>query len=306
MGSGAVKVYFFGGKGGVGKTSISSAFALFLSRLGRKVLLISTDPAHSLTDIFGVSFSEGEVKENLHIIQIEPSRAIKEYIDRALDTVSRLFGTEEEREIKSIFKDIEYTPGVEDAVIVETLSKVILSNWDRYSYFVVDTAPTGHTLYMVKTVARVGVWLEELIRRRSRADRFLESAGKGREDKVLGILRERRERFSKFASLLFSDKVIFIPVLNPERLSIEETHRLVKEIRALGMKVNTLVVNKVLPEHTTDPFLRERKKQEKEYLSEIRRRFRDLKIVEVPLKEKDIKGIGALKELAEELKLLSL
>ena len=298
------KLIFLGGKGGVGKTTLSSALSLLLSQRDRRTLLISTDPAHSLSDVFGLKPAKGTVKVNdrLEYLEIDPYEVIKEHIKRALESIESFVSPETFSRIKEAFHNVEHTPGAEEAAVLERLSKVILENLDSYDHFVVDTAPTGHTLNMLRTVGRVGSWLEELLKRRREAGRFKEAGGLNpRDEKVLEILRERRERFARFSEILFSKRTLFVPVLIPERLPIMETERLVAELKRLNLNLEYIFVNKVLPPETTDSFLLMRKEQERRYMKDIKEKFSHLRLIEVSMKERDVEGIDTLKEISTEL-----
>ena len=296
------KLILFGGKGGVGKTTLSSSLALLLSKRGRRVLLISTDPAHSLSDLFGAR-GRGviEVSEWLHILEIDPQEAVREHIKKVLESLESLLSPDVFSQIKEVFHSVEETPGAEESAIIERLSSLILERIEDYDHFVVDTAPTGHTLQMLKTVGRVGSWIEELLRKRKNAHRFWEAGGSLREDRTLKLLEERRKRFAKFSGLILSPRTTFVPVLNPERLPIEETHRLVENLGKMGMGIELLIVNKVLPEGKEGLFLHMRKEQEKEYVREIEKRFRDFRKIYIPLRERDISSLEDLQELSLEL-----
>ena len=297
------KLTFFGGKGGVGKTTLSCALAVHLSRRGKKTLLISTDPAHSLSDLFGVSAPQiKEVKKGLFILEIDPYGVIKEHIKRILNTIEKSLSPDTFRRVKTAIESVEDTPGTQESAIVEELSKIVLSGWHTYDHIVVDTAPTGHTIHMLRSVSGIGVWIEELIKNREKAKRLREAGSpENNSDKLLETLRERRERFSKFHRLLTSKECAFIPVLNPEKLSIEETGRMINSLSSVGVKIPFIVVNKVLPDNVEGSFLLSRKEQEKAYLSEIRERFRKYPLIEVKMRDKDVNSYEELGAVGEEL-----
>ena len=293
------RVYFFGGKGGVGKTTLSSAFSLILAKT-KKVLLISTDPAHSLSDLFGseVGPEAKEVEENLWAVEIDPKKQIEVYIKGAIEAIEGSVSPEVFEQIKEMFHSVEHTPGVEEAAILDALSRIVLKG--PFEAFVVDTAPLGHALAMFRTAGRVGRWLEELIKRKSSAESFREKAGLGRLSRTLEILRERRERFSRFLEVVIRDS-LFFPVLNPEKLSIVETERMVEEVTGLGIEITHLFVNKVMPKDVKGEFVERRRSQEKIYMDLIRERFGSFKIVTVEMRPRDVVGMEDLKELAKEL-----
>ncbi len=297
------KLYFFGGKGGVGKTTLSSAFSLLLSKRGHRTLLLSTDPAHSLSDILETEPLREltQISERLTALEIDPSEVVRDYVDKALMSIEGTVSPEVFEEIREVFHTVKETPGVEEAAVIDALSRVILENLNSFDSFVVDTAPTGHTLSMLRTVGRVGRWLEELLRRKRMAKRMEEAGGVEREERAIRILEERRERFSRLLRLILSRETLFIPVLNPERLPILETEKMVAELKRIGIDLELLIVNKVLPENVRDEFLIERKEQEREYIKEIEERFVSLRIIKIPMREKDVKGLEELKDLATDL-----
>ncbi len=298
------KVYFFGGKGGVGKTTVSSAFSLILSRKGRRVLIISTDPAHSLSDIFGVDIG-GDLKEvvpGLVATEIDPKEEIKSHIEMALKTVERVVSPEVLDQIREVFRSVEHTPGVEEAAVVDALSRRITDGWKDFDCFVVDTAPTGHSLAMLKTVSRIGKWMEEVLERKLRAEEFKKIAGIGEgTPEALRTLRERRERLGRFSEIILSDETVFIPVLNPEKLSVLETERLVRDLKSIGIDVPCLIVNKVIPKGVGGEFLERRRSQERVYLQMIEERFADVRRIILEMRPTDVKGLEDLKDLASEL-----
>ncbi len=293
------KVFLFGGKGGVGKTTLSSASALYLSEKGYKTLLISTDPAHSLSDVLGtkVGSQPTEVSENLYALEIDPSQVLEEYIERAIKIAERISSPDTYKHFKEMIESLVDAPGTAESALLDRLARVITESYGEWDAFVVDTAPTGHTLQMLKTVGRMGSWLEELIKRRKEANRLREMAGENREDDALKILTERRKRLSAFSKVVLSKETLFTPVMIAQRLSIEETHRLIKSLSSWNINTGKIAVNKILPEDIRDAFLLKRKEQERKYLEEIESRFGRDRIVKVRLFERDIVGINALRRL---------
>lgn len=293
-----MKVYFFGGKGGVGKTTVSSSFAVKVSEKGKKTLLISTDPAHSLSDVFNKKI-EGEKKlsENLTAVEIDVYGEIKTYKERVIESSKAFLSKEVLKSLEEILENLEASPGIEDVVILEALSRIITQRWKKYDVFVVDTAPTGHTLGLLKTVGKLSNALEEIIKIKEKIEEFRYRAGKEKRVKAIEIIKERKRRFSKFSEIIYNYSV-FIPVLIPEKLPLEETLRLVNSLISIGIKVEKVIVNRILPENPKDEFLKRRKEIEKKYVEEIEERLKGIEKIYIPLLEEEVVGYEKLKNFA--------
>jgi arsenite-transporting ATPase len=299
---------FFGGKGGVGKTTCSAALALSASREGRRVLLVSTDPAHSTSDVFELPIgpSVREILPRLHALEIDPDVAVQAYVDRAKDGLSGLFSP---NVVRAAARQIELAasmPGVSDAALFERMAEILLGEAGRYDLVVFDTAPTGHSLRLLRMPELMGGWIEALAHRRREVGEAQAAAARGgasgpadEEDPVLALLRGRAERMARTqAALTDAAQVGFVLVLIPERLPIEETARAVHALDAAGFPVAGLVVNRVLPEAAEGRFFEARKAQERRYLDEIGRRLAGPPRVSVPQLEADVHGIAALERVA--------
>ena len=292
-----MKVVFFGGKGGVGKTTISSAYAVKKAEEGKEVLLISTDPAHSLSDIFQEEIKDRKkLKDRLTAVEIDIKKELEEYKNKVFSLASNLFNPHTRAQLEGLLHTLEESPGIEDVVILEALSKILTT--ESYDLAVVDTAPTGHTLGLLKTVRNTSQVLREVIKIKRRIKTLREMAGREENDKTLMLLEEREKRLQAFSKLIYSE-ARFVPVLNPEKLPILETQRLVQGLRHIGLTVSLLIVNKVLPENVSEPFLLKRKEIERKYLSEIEEVFGDVKKVYIPLLEEEVMGYERLKSFAQ-------
>lgn len=293
-----MKVYFFGGKGGVGKTTISSAFAVKLSEEGKRVLLISTDPAHSLSDIFSERIEdEKEITKSLTVKEINIKKELEEYKQKVLNFSRAVLKPQMEIHLQKILHNLEESPGIEDIVIFETLSKEIVHRKGKFDVFVIDTAPTGHTLGLLKTVGSLGNLFEEIIKLKRNIEKLRSLSGREVKNTALEYLRERKRRFSEFSEIIYNHSE-FIPILTPEKLPIEETYRLISSLRNRGINVEKLIVNKILPSESEDLFLKSRKEVEEKYIDDIKKKFSHLKLIFIPFMEKEIVGYDKLKEFS--------
>jgi arsenite-transporting ATPase len=292
------EVLFFGGKGGVGKTTCASAMALAASRTGRRVLLVSTDPAHSISDIFERRLGPDPqpIAPSLHAMELDATMEARRYVAEVKAHIAELFGhailAEANRQI-----DLAATmPGAEEVALFDRMGELIRGEDDRFDLIIFDTAPTGHTLRLIRMPELMEAWIKALSRSR-RAMLHVEQDDK--QDPILITLTERLERLRLLRARLISGRTTgFVLVLIAERLPIEETSRAIGQLSEAGVKVGALVVNRVLPELATDAFLVARRRQERTYLDEIVHRFAAHPMVRIPQFESDVYGLPALERLS--------
>jgi arsenite/tail-anchored protein-transporting ATPase len=303
---------FFGGKGGVGKTTLGAAFALRLARRSEKTLLVSTDPAHSTSDVLGAKLS-GEptrVEENLWAVEVDAASDAEAYIERIKEDARESVSTEV---LPTVHKHLDLarsSPGIEESAMFDRMVELISLCPSRYDRIVFDTAPTGHTLRLLTLPALLSTWAEGMVRQREKVagmERMLRNlAGKdGPEgDPILERLRERKNRFHHARHRLLEDATFYL-VLIPERLPIEETARTLEVLTQNGVHVGALIVNRVLPERVgrdAGEFMRARLEQQSEYLEEIERRLGPRgEIVRVEQDARDITRREQLEGIADQL-----
>ena len=288
------EVLFFGGKGGVGKTTCASATALAASRAGKRVLLVSTDPAHSTADIFERQIGPEPVQlsPSLHAMEIDATTESQRYVAEVKKHIAQLFGHAILKEANRQIDLAATMPGAEEVALFDRMGGLIRGEDDRFDLIVFDTAPTGHTLRLIRMPELMEAWIRALSRSR-RAMLGVEQDDK--QDPIMITLNERLERLRLLRARLVSGRTTaFVLVLIPERLPIEETSRAIDQLDDVGVNVGWLVVNRVLPDTSTDPFLSARRRQEHVYLEEIDRRFASHPMVRVPQLESDVYGMAAL------------
>ena len=304
------QVVFFGGKGGVGKTTCSSAFALAASRRGARVLLVSTDPAHSTSDIFEreVGPDEREIEPNLCAVEIDPVRESARYVSGVKRDIERMFSPAVIRQAHRQIDLAAASPGLADVALLDRMIDVIVERGARYDLLVFDTAPTGHTVQLLRTPEVMETWIQALVRHR----RALLEIDRGTEpqagatplasDPVLAALERRHERLKLLrARVLDRETTSFVLVTIPERLAIEETCRAREQLTATGIDVGALVVNRILPDDVDGAFYRSRKAQESRYLEEIVRRFPRIRRVDVRQLPHDVYGLASLTLISDQL-----
>ena len=292
-------VLFFGGKGGVGKTTCASATALAASRMGKRVLLVSTDPAHSTADIFErpIGPEPVQIAGALYGMEIDAASESRRYVVGVKEQIAKLFGHSILKEANRQIDLAATMPGAEEVALFDRMGALIRGEDERFDLIVFDTAPTGHTMRLIRMPELMEAWIKALSRSR-RAMLGVEQDD--REDPIMISLSERLERLRELRARLLSGRTTgFALVLIAERLPIEETSRAIEQLDEAGVKTGALVVNRILPAESADPFLCARQKQERVYLAEIEQRFGAYPIVRVPQLESDVYGLAALERVSK-------
>ena len=297
------KFIFFGGKGGVGKTTCSSAFSKCCAKTGDKTLLVSTDPAHSLADIFGIVIGPEIVllEENLYGIEIDADLERNKYSERIKAQLSTGISPVIIEEIQRQIDAANVSPGSEEAAIFDKFVEIIEEKGDEFDRIIFDTAPTGHTLRLLSLPELMGGWMDSLIDKRKKAlglMRMINSSSKVQRDAidndpVLSILEKRRSKFEKARSILIdSDNMEFIFVINPEKLPILETKKAIDVLTKYRIPVAGVVVNRTIPDEFChdNEFWGKRKLVERQYMDIINTEFEGKILTILPLLAEDIKG----------------
>ncbi len=287
------KIIFFGGKGGVGKTSCSTAYAIAQSNKGLKTLLVSTDPAHSISDLFHESIGS-EVKqlsENLFGIEINPEMESQLYINKVRKDLKKILSPIIMEDLNKQLDAAIVSPGSHESALFDKMVEFIIHFSEVYDCIIFDTAPTGHTVRLLSLPELLGGWIESLMSKRKKTISLKNMIGRDRNEKdpILEILSRRKDNLECARRIMMDENMLeFAFVLNAERMPIEETKKAVVLLRDYGINVSTLVVNKILPEDATDPFWVKKKESEGMYLDEIKTGIKAKHIFEIPLFQEDM------------------
>ncbi|NDI33736.1 ArsA family ATPase [Chengkuizengella sediminis] len=298
------KIIFVGGKGGVGKSTSASAIAMGFAKAGKKTLLISTDPAHNTGDIFQIKINNTPTKilKNLSGIEVDSEQETKKYIKQVKMNIQEVVKVKMLEEVHRQIDTAASAPGAEEAALFDRIVSIILDEQDHYDLLIFDTAPTGHTIRLLSLPDLLEVWINGMLeKRKSTTDRYskLLNDGEPIEDPIYEVLLKRKQRFSAVRSVLLDGtKTGIVFVLNPERLPIVETEKAILLLKQHDLQVQSLIVNKVLPEEADGQFLEQRRRIEKNYLSEIETRFSAQSKIYVPLFANDISSIDDIQKIS--------
>jgi arsenite-transporting ATPase len=287
------KIIFVGGKGGVGKTTCASTLA-FMHSKENKVLLVSTDPAHSTGDLFDIVINKKDEKfkysESLDILEIDGEKEAELYISNIQKQCNLMLSPVIIGEIKGQLNRAKNSPGTHESAIFEKINKIIIENRE-YDYIIFDTAPTGHTLRLINLPKTINVWMDTLIKKRKKIlmlkNMKFDRKDRIADDKVLNLLETRRDGLLSIHKILSdSDKVSFYFVMNPEKLSFLETKRGVESLDELGVRVDKIIINKLYP-NSIDPFWQEQKKKQDKFIEIISEEFSTREVITIPYLEKE-------------------
>lgn len=314
-----LKWIFVGGKGGVGKTTTSCSVGALLSKTRKSCLIISTDPAHNLSDAFRQKFGPAPVRvngfDNLYCMEIDPL-AQKRAMDLALANQTAASGGQEQemsgmlKGMQSFMKDLSGSiPGIDEAMSFAELMKSVDSM--EYDVIVFDTAPTGHTLRLLSFPKTLEKTMGKILALKSKFGGMLNMAtqmmaaqgmGNGKGPDAMKIVEklENTMKVVRRVNSQFKDPTLttFVCVCIPEFLSLFETERLVQELNNFEIDTHCIVVNQVLPIDAGLDVLKARQRMQRKYLEQIYDLYEKFKIVEMPMLREEVRGPEAIKRFA--------
>jgi arsenite-transporting ATPase len=305
---------FYGGKGGVGKTTCASAFALAsaFTPPAPRVLLVSTDPAHSLGDVFGVALSSApkRIRPSLDAVELDASRAFARWLHEHRRPLGEILehGTWLDRADVDALLDLSI-PGVDELAGILEIARLaddrLKGPRASYDLIVVDTAPTGHTLRLLSapaTVAAVAGVLDALQQQHRLIREQLARVGGRPEasDRLIALLAQQARDTA--ARLQDPAQTAFHWVMLPEELSLAETEDGIGALERGGMSVPEITVNRALADAPPCPVCDRRRADERRVIGAIARRLGRGRLVRViPDALREPRGVAALKKIAAEL-----
>ena len=294
------RLLLFGGKGGVGKTTTSTSTAVGLADAGLKVLLVSSDPAHSTSDSLGVQLNsspmEVEGVPGLWGLELDPEARISDHIPKLTESLGPLMGGES----LDMNASEMVLPGLDEAMAFDELLKHLENpDWD---VIVFDTAPTGHTLRFLALPEIIEKWADKIIKmhRVTGGIRAMMFGAKDGE-KMKNELDKFRRRVLHVRRILCNPDVTrFTLVTIPEKMGVNETVRAHQALAEFNLPVSGCVINRMTPDLDHE-FIQTRRINEKSNIELLNSQLPDLHLHEVELKDTDIHGLESLREMSYEL-----
>ncbi len=304
----------FGGKGGLGKTTLSATSALWQARQGKRVLLFSVDPKASLSDIFQKDiFGKGPVPimQNLWAQEVDADRRIKDYQEEIRKKILDMYGFDRvPEEIDNYIAAASAEPAMEESAIFDAVVDIIVQG--DYDYYIYDLVPLGHALYYLSMAKVYDEWINKITKLREEMRQYDQVAATMRreetleEDKILGELMYIKERINASSQILTDKRrTAFFFELVPEEMIILDTKKAAELFARFDVPLSGYVVNRVLPSDLgagqIPEYLRNRIAMQQKYLKEIQSTFGSQILSHVPEMERDVTGLPMIERLAERL-----
>lgn len=296
------RIIIFTGKGGVGKTSLAAAHATLSAKNGKRTLIMSTDMAHSLGDVFdqGLGKSNTHITNNLEALEVDPNylmdheyKDMKNALSNMMETSGMPFGAIEQL---SLF------PGMDELFALLKILDVYES--DRYDNIIVDCAPTGETLTLLKFPELLSWYMEKFFPVGKLAMRVLSPISKVVFKVALpdrAAMTDIEKLFVKLLSLqaLLKDRAVtsIRLVTMPEKMVVEETKRNYMYMNLYNFHVDAVFINRILPKDIENSFFNEWLVLQNQYIEELEHLFTQVPIYKVPWFDGDLSGLSGLVQI---------
>ena len=280
---------FFSGKGGVGKTITASATAIHYAAEGKKTLIVTTDPASNLADVFeqaiGYKITPVTGISNLYAMEIDPDEATKEYKEKIIGPFREIMPDDV---IASISEQLSGPCTTEMASFDRFID---FMETDEYDVIVFDTAPTGHTIRLLELPVD---W-----------SKHIEESAKGSGQTCLGpvqTIQDSKDKYDRATNLLKDpERTSFIFVMRPESLSLYETLRASKELESIGIRSGEIIINGIMPEEVCEiEFFKKKYHAQQKVITLTEETIKKPKRY-IYLRDNEVKGIDALTDVGREL-----
>ncbi|AKL95713.1 arsenical pump-driving ATpase ArsA [Clostridium aceticum] len=284
------KFILFSGKGGVGKTSMASTTAVHYAEKGKPTLIVTTDPAANLSDVFeqeiGHKITEIYGVKNLYAMEIDPDKATEEYKERSLAPMRELF----DEDLVKVAEEQLSGPCTEEMAVFDKF--IDFMDTEEYEVVVFDTAPTGHTIRLLELPVD---W-----------SKHIEESAKGSGQTCMGpvaLIQDSKKKYDDaIAKLRDSHQTDFVFVMQPEETSLAETMRSSHDLEELGIKTTKVIINGLIPaEEVVVPFFKKKFDKQQATLEKTKEIFKHIKTQTMELFDTELKGVDMFRRSAEKL-----
>ena len=296
------RIYIFTGKGGVGKSSIAAAHAVKSAQDNKRTLLVSTDMAHNLGDIFEQDLGKEPkmVLPNLEAYEIDPEHVMEEDFGFIMEYLTKLLSVD-----GGDLQDFGMIPGMEELF---TLLKIAeLHKKDKYDRIIVDCAPTGETLSLLKFPELLSWYMEKLFPIGKLGVRLLAPISKTAfkielpNKTAMNDIERMYLKLSELQELLKDRETTSVRIVTmPEKMVVEETKRNYMYMNLYNFNVDGIYINRILPQNINNAFFLQWIDLQKNYTTELKETFAALPIYEIPWYDEELRGEAAIKRIIED------
>lgn len=299
------RIIIFTGKGGVGKTSTAAAHAVKAAKEGKKTLIVSTDMAHNLSDLFMKQIKEepSEIITNLYGLEIDSNYEMKRHYGAISDSIKKMIPSND-KDIE-VLEDIVVFPGIEELFSLLRIKELYDEN--IYDLIIVDCAPTGETLSLLKFPELFSWYMEKLFPVGRVAMKVLRPISKVAfkidmpDENAMNDIEKLYIKLSTLQSLLKDREVCSIRLVTiPEKMVVEESKRSYMYLNLYNYNVDGLYINRIIPESIDNTFFNQWKEIQNGYLDEINSVFSNIPIYKIKWYEVDINGISGLERVVSD------
>lgn len=298
------RIYIFTGKGGVGKSSVAAAHAIKSAAEGKKTLLVSTDMAHNLGDIFEQKLGKEveNVLPDLDIYEIDPEYVMENDFSSIMSYLGKLLSDADSYNLQ----DMGMVPGMEE--LFSLLKIADLYNSERYERIIVDCAPTGETLALLKFPELLSWYMEKLFPIGKVGVRMLAPISKSvfkvemPNKSAMNDIEKMYLKLVELQELLKNRDVTSIRIVTtPEKMVVEETKRNYMYMNLYNFNVDGLYINRILPKDIDNDFFNQWIVIQREYITCLKESFSALPIYEIPWYEEELRGVDNIKRIVEDV-----
>lgn len=316
-------IIFIGGKGGVGKTTTAAALASYYASQGKKTLIVSTDPAHSLGDVLNVPLKNKKtaVTPYLDAIELNPDIIVDEHFVQVERTITSYANPDMMPKIREHLQLSKSAPGAQEATMLESMCQHLVAAADAgYEHIIFDTAPTGHTLRLLVLPEMMGAWTDGLLaqqRRQAKLRSVANHLGSHKQDnnkndlanpfaekksdrweQAVSVLEKRKQLFRQ-AGLLLHDRTqtAIVLVMTADVLPLAETKRAIEQLEDSKLMPAAIVINQLIAPTQSDVFWRHRAERQQQLMQDIEQSFPNYPLYPIYLQQTDVRGTNALSAL---------
>jgi arsenite/tail-anchored protein-transporting ATPase len=298
------RIIIFTGKGGVGKTSTAAAHGVKAAREGKKTLIVSTDMAHNLSDIFMTEIKKEpiEICKNLWGLEIDPNYEMENYYGGVMNAIKKMLPLGNGKNSETL-EDIMVFPGMEELFCLIKIKELYEKN--LYDLIIVDSAPTGETISLLKFPELFSWYMEKLFPIGKVALKVLRPISKIAfkiempDKKAVNDIERLYVMLTELQKLLKDRGICSIRLVTiPEKMVLEETKRNYMYLNLYDFNVDGLYINRLIPEDIGNSFFDEWKRVQQRYLEEINSVFCNIPMYKIKWYEVDINGMEGLSRIA--------